>query len=208
MAMKYAIGQHGAKRREQRRLSRAHGERVTGKTHESEHTIGFAPLNQSAEGKRGKTKASRKLEKEAWAYQEVKSFHREHIGTGTQLTPDASGFTSDTYRQTQRDLIEEGNVSSAVQINQLGYAFLPKFTAKPDAPNRRAANDSFEHMVRNMDRVDYAEGKSIERVIVTAEDRAEMYLSRLVANGQGEGKGGWPSKEQIKTAKKLFEVKK
>ena len=71
MAMKYAIGQHGAKRREQRRLTRAHGERVTGNTHESEHTIGFAPLNQSAKGKRGESKASRKLEKEAWAYQEV-----------------------------------------------------------------------------------------------------------------------------------------
>jgi hypothetical protein len=206
MAMKYAIGQHGAKRREQRRLSRAHGEPVTGRTHESEHTIGFAPLNQSAEAKRGKSKASRKLEKEAWAYQEVKGFHRSHIGTGTQATEGLSGFNSDTYRQTQRDLIEKGNVSSAVQVNQLGYAFLPKFTAKPDAPNRRAANDSFEHMVRNMDRVDYAEGKGIERVIVTSEDRAEMYLSRLVASGQGEGTGGWPSIEQIKTVKKLFEA--
>ena len=204
MAMKYAIGQHGAKRREQRRLTRAHGESVTGHTHESEHTIGFAPLNQSAEGKRGKTKASRKLEKEAWAYQEVKGFHRDHIGTGTQTTDDASGFNSDTYRQTQRDLIEEGNVSSAVQINQLGYAFLPKFKAAPDAPNRRAANDSFEHMVRNMNKVDYAQGKTIERVVVSAEDRTEMYLSRLVANGEGEGPGGWPSKEQIKAAKKLF----
>jgi hypothetical protein len=61
-------------------------------------------------------------------------------------------------------------------------------------------------MVRNMDRVDYAEGKGIERVIVTSEDRAEMYLSRLVASGQGEGTGGWPSIEQIKTVKKLFEA--
>ena len=57
-----------------------------------------------------------------------------------------------------------------------------------------------------MDRVDYAQGKSIERVIVLPEDRAEMYLSRLVVNGQGEGPGGWPSNEQIKAAKKLFEV--
>ena len=61
-------------------------------------------------------------------------------------------------------------------------------------------------MVRNMDRVDYAQGKSIERVIVLPEDRAEMYLSRLVVSGQGEGPGGWPSKEQIKAAKKLFEA--
>ena len=58
MRVKYAIGQHGAKRREQRRLSRAHGERVTGRTHESEHTIGFAPLNESSNAKRGKSKAS------------------------------------------------------------------------------------------------------------------------------------------------------
>lgn len=206
MPLKYAIGQHGAKRREQRRLSRAHGERVTGRTHESEHTIGFAPLNQSGGAKRGKSKASRKLEKEAWAYQEVKAFHRAHIGTGTQNTADLSGFTSDTYRQAQRDLIENGDVSSAVQINQLGYAFLPKFTVKPEAPNRKAANDSFEHMVRNMNKVDYAQGKNVEQVSVSPSDRVEMYLSRLVINGKGKGAGGWPSKAQIKAAKNLFEA--
>ena len=206
MPLKYAIGQHGAKRREQRRLSRAHGEKVTGRTHESEHTIGFAPLNESANTKRGKSKASRKLEKEAWAYQEVKSFHRSHIGTGMRMDKDESGFNSISYRDSQRDLIEKGHVSSAVQINQLGYAFLPKFRANPDAPNRRAANDSFEHMVRNMNKVDYAQGKSVERVAVTPADKVEMYLSRLVVNGEGEGPGGWPSKAQIKAAKKLFDA--
>ena len=121
----YVIGQHGAKRREQRRLTEMYGERVTGRTHESEHTIGFAPLNETSGTKRGGSKIIRQLEKDAWAYQEEKPLHRAHIGTGTQNTPDLSGFNSDTYRETQRTLVEQGHISSAVQVNQLAYAFHP-----------------------------------------------------------------------------------
>ena len=69
----YVIGQHGAKRREQRRLTEMYGERVSGRTHESEHTIGFAPLNETSGTKRGGSKIIRQLEKDAWAYQEEKN---------------------------------------------------------------------------------------------------------------------------------------
>ena len=123
----YVIGQHGAKRREQRRLTEMYGERVSGRTHESEHTIGFAPLNETSGTKRGGSKIIRQLEKDAWAYQEEKPLHRAHIGTGTQNTPDLSGFNSDTYRETQRTLVEQGHISSAVQVNQLHTLSFPDF---------------------------------------------------------------------------------
>ena len=206
MASRYQIGQHGAKRREQRRLREAHGERVSGRTHESEHTIGFAPLNETSKMKRGGCKKARKLEKEAWAYQEQKVFHRAHIGTGMRMQADGSGFNSDTYRQAQRDLLEKGHVSSAVQINQLGYAFLPNFKVEPDSPKRRSANDSYTTMVQNMDRVAYATGCETKAVDVKQVDRVEMYLSRIVAMGEGEGPGGWPSEAQTDAAKKKFGV--
>ena len=206
MASRYQIGQHGAKRREQRRLCETYGERVSGRTHESEHTIGFAPLNDTSKMKRGGCKKARKLEKEAWAYQEQKGFHRAHIGTGTRQEADGSGFNSDTYRQAQRDLLESGHVSSAVQVNQLGYAFLPKFKAEPDSPKRRSANDSFTTMVQHMDRVAYATGCETKAVNVKPVDQVEMYLSRIIAMGEGEGPGGWPSEEQTAAAKAKFGV--
>lgn len=208
MASKYQIGQHGAKRREQYRLTQAHGERVSGRTHESEHAIGFAPINQSSKSKRGSSTKTRTLEKQAWAYQEQKPFHRAHIGTGSRGKNDLSGFNAKSYRKAQRDLLEKGDVSSAVQVNQLAYAFLPKFKAHPDTPKRRVANDSFKSMVKNMDKVGYAKNQDVKSVGIQPIDRAEMYLSRLAATGKGEGPSGWPSKAQISAAKKMFDVKK
>jgi hypothetical protein len=119
----YGPGMHGSKKKEQRRLSDTYGINVTGDTHESEHTVGFEPLNQSSGLKRGKEHRAKSLENRAPAYQEVKELHRDHIGTGTTNTRDESGMNSHEYRQAQRSLIETGDVSSAVQLNQLGYAF-------------------------------------------------------------------------------------
>ena len=197
----YVIGQHGAKRREQRRLTEIYGERVNGRTHESEHTIGFAPLNETSGTKRGGSKIIRQLEKDAWAYQEHKPMHRAHIGTGTQGSQDLSGFNSDTYRITQRSLVEAGNISSAVQVNQLAYAFLPGFQAPQPSLRLRIADDSFRTMVQNMDQVQFATDNDFDKRSVSKHDRLEMYLSRLVARGEGEGPSGWPSEAQIAEAK-------
>jgi len=203
--MSYVIGQHGAKRREQHRLTELYGERVNGRTHESEHTIGFSPLNEGSGVKRGGSSIIRKLEKDAWAYQEVKAMHRNHIGTGTKGTADLSGFTSDTYRATQRSLVEHGNISSAVQINQLAYAFLPGFSKHVTASPDKSADNSFGVMVSNMNEVRFAKGRDFETKPVSQEDRVEMYLSRLIARGEGKGPGGWPSAAQINAAKELID---
>ena len=206
MGSRYRIGQHGAKRREQRRLGNSHDTKVSGRTHESEHAIGFDVLKRTSNLKRGKCKKSRRLEKDAWAYQEQKQFHRDHIGTGSSGTPDESGFDADTYRECQRKSLEAGLVSDAIQINQLAYAFLPNFKEQPNTRARKAANDSYDEMVHNMDKVTYLQSTTLKSVEVTTEDKIEMYLSRIVAEGKGEGKGGWPSKAQIKDAKKKFRV--
>lgn len=198
---RYAIGQHGAKRREQKRLTELYGERVNGRTHESEHSIGFAPLNETSGTKRGRSTLIRRLEKDAWAYQEEKGMHRAHIGTGSRKTSDASGFNSDSYRSAQRSLVERGHVGSAVQLNQLAYAFLPGFQNGDKTASSKSSDDSFQMMVKQMDKVRYAHVKLFESKAVSKEDRLEMYLSRIVARGEGEGPGGWPSTDQIEAAK-------
>jgi hypothetical protein len=214
----YAIGQHGAKTREQKRLTEAFGFKVSGDTHESEHTIGFEPLNRTSGLERGSGGRAGSLENRAPAYQEMKPMHRAHIGTGTQADPDESGFSSQTYRDAQRALIETGDVSSAVQLNQLAYAFLPGFQAggreaghggeaplkraKPaESWERQAARDSYEKMVENMQSVTYAQGAEDRDMAVDATSRAEMYLARRAAET-----GDWPRAEEIDAAKKRFKV--
>lgn len=44
----YSPGQHGYKQNEQQRLSEQFGFRVLGSTHQSEHPIGFEPLNRTS----------------------------------------------------------------------------------------------------------------------------------------------------------------
>lgn len=198
---RYSMGAHGFKKSEQTRLKRLYKISVTGSTHESEHSIGFEPLNRSSGRKRGKSREAKLLENIAPAYQEVKSSHRDHIGTGTRMTPDESGFNSQTYRDTQRSLIESGDVSSAVQINQLGYAFDPDFRKAASTTGGKAARDSFNTMVENMSQVSYAEGLNVESVNVDATQQAEMYLARIQAET-----GQWPTAQQIKDAKQKFGV--
>ncbi|MFO0747779.1 MAG: hypothetical protein U1F43_19255 [Myxococcota bacterium] len=195
----YVLGQYGAKEREQRRLGEAHGTKVSGATHEAEHTIGFEPLNQTSGDKRKETPSARSLENKAWAYQEVKPYHRDHIGTGNQQTPDASGFTADSYRESQRALLESGDVSSAVQINQLGYAFDPRFQEERGEKATQIADDSYDTMVTNMDKVNYAQGAGTVEVGVDARQRAEMYLARRAAQT-----GKVPTVEEENAARARF----
>jgi hypothetical protein len=195
----YKPGMHGYKKSEQKRLSDAYDISVTGTTHESEHTIGFEPLNQTSGNKRGSNSTARSLENRAPAYQEVKGLHRDHIGTGTHGTADDSGFNSEDYRNSQRSLLEAGDVSSAVQINQLGYAFDPRMKGLPTTGEGRAATDSYDTMVANMNSVAYAQDDDEVTVDVDAKQKAEMYLARRTAIT-----GSFPTIEEENEARVKF----
>ena len=190
----YTPGRHGAKKREQGRLALApYHVPVTGSTHESEHPIGFEPIYRTGKGKRGKSKRAKRIENTAPAYQEVNAFHRDHIGTGTHGTADASGFNSDSYRASQRALLEAQAPAVAIQINQLPYAFDPTFRHDPTLPSvpLRQANDSFGQMVSEVDSfqiandyVDPTTGMHVERdqtVRFGDGDALEMLASRVTA---------------------------
>ncbi|RUS92873.1 hypothetical protein DSM106972_097980 [Dulcicalothrix desertica PCC 7102] len=184
---KYSPGQHGYKKKEQQRLSDQYGIPISGQTHQSEHPIGFEPLNRTSGLRRGAPGRSTQMDNKAPAYQEVRKAHEGHAGTGTNKNPDASGFNSRSYRDTQRQLLESGDVSSAVQINQLGYAFDPNFRRNAKTPQGLAANNSYNTMVNNMHTVEYAQGATNRTVRVGPYDRAEMRLARpAVETGQ------WP----------------
>lgn len=190
---RYGLGTYGFKKSEQKRAG------TSGLTHQSEHTVGFEVINRTSGEKRRVGERAHRLENNAPAYQEVLKLHRDHIGTGTSGKPDASDFNSQSYRDAQRSLIENGDVSSAVQLNQLGYAFNPEFHGNDE--ELKIADDSFRVMVENMKEVQYAKNTVDERVLVSPEQRTEMYLSRKAART-----GQWPTTDEIDEAKKKFGV--
>jgi hypothetical protein len=207
---KYDPGTHGAKKSEQKRLNtlyKASGVRVTGDVFHSEHTIGFAPLAETADVDRGKGDRARTLENQAYAYQEQKDFHVDNIGTGNKAMTDESGFNSKTYRSTQRSLVKSGNVSAAVQINQLTYAFQKNFKKTPqnnrEKTLREISNDSFNVMVSSMKKVTYAQEDENVTVNVSRRAQAEMYLGRRVAQT-----GLNPTRRDIEAANEMFETHK
>lgn len=163
---KYESGTHGAKNTEQGRLTKGYGQEVSGDTHESEHPIGFEPINQTnpeARGTKGRTKF---LENHAPAYQEVHDLHRDHIGTGTHAAADASGFNSASYRLAQRELLMQNNPQAAVQLNQLAYAFDSRFNhgaaghdpaLNIDRVDLMQANDSYFNMLNHVKKFDFAD---------------------------------------------------
>jgi len=190
---RYGLGTHGFKKREQKRVG------TSGQTHQSEHTVGFEVINRTSGEKRGVGDRARRLENNAPAYQEVLKLHRDHIGTGTSEKIDDSGFNSQSYRDAQRSLLENGDVSSAVQLNQLGYAFDDEF--QKGGKELDIADDSFKVMVENMKEIEYAKNAVHEKALVSLEQRAEMYLSRKVART-----GEWPTNDEIDEAKKKFGI--
>lgn len=191
---KYFIGMHGAKTREQKRLAELYGEKVTGKkgeaTHESEHPIGFEPINQTNENKRGKSDRAKRLENCAPAYQEEYDRHRAHIGTGNHNRPDDSGFNSESYRNSQRQLLLDDEPGVAVQLNQLAYAFDEDFELT-GMESQKQSNDSFQEMGKNVksfkfanDYTDKNSNQRIERDEVATfkpDDYQEMLASRATA---------------------------
>ncbi|MFN8397899.1 MAG: hypothetical protein U0176_24995 [Bacteroidia bacterium] len=181
-ASRYFPGQHGAKKREQLRLSRM-GQRVTGDTHESEHIVGFEPLARTAGGKRGKGERNRRLENTAPAYQEIKLLHRDNIGTGTHSEADASGFNSESYRDTQRSFLEQGEVGIAMQLNQLTYAFQDQSQVRGTVEERQS-NDSFAHMIRHSDAFTFAEGDQDKVVPMSPSEKFEVLVARFSMKNQ------------------------
>lgn len=191
---KYEAHEHGAKKREQERLTQDYGNKVSGSTHESEHTIGFEPLSQTGDLKRGKSPRAKEIENHAPAYQESVPMHRAHIGTGTTNQRDASGFNSHEYRNGQRSLLESNDVSSAVQLNQLGYAFSSDFQGETGW-QADAADDSYAHMVTGMDQVTYASGQGEQSASIPPMQKVEMLAARGAART-----GQWPGRDDLKNA--------
>ncbi len=199
---KYGEGTHGFKKNEQVRLNKLFpsSKPVSGKTYESEHTIGYAVLVLGAKDmKRGKSSDARKVENSAPAYQEVRELHRSHIGTGTRGRDKKVGFSSGSYRDAQRRLLKAHDVSSGVQINQLGYAFDPNLRKSGFKDKVKVATNSFDLMVRSMKSVGFSGGGGGETAPVTPEQRVEMYLARRVIL-----KGRFPTVEEENEARKLF----
>jgi len=202
---KYAPGTHGAKGREQKRLESTFGQKVSGSTHESEHPIGNSVLIETADAKRGKNQLVKDVENHAPAYQEYKQLHRDHINTGSNKTGENYGFDhTDKYREHQRAALLEGNAGNAVQLNQLDYAFNPEFKNKQDDVATKQANSSFVHMVNNMKSLGFVDDGEHTTIDVSADERAEMIGSRIIAKGLGEGPGGYLSPEQITKIRELI----
>jgi hypothetical protein len=203
---RYEEGTHGFKKKEQARLNKKLGRsrlKVSGLTYESEHTIGYAVLVLGANGmKRGKSSEARQVENRAPAYQEVKELHRGHIGTGSGGYDQVVGFSSGSYRDDQRSLLESHDVSSAVQINQLGYAFDPNLRKKSFEEKVEIATNSYDIMVSFMNQVGYIDGEDQKTAPVTPEQKAEMHLARRVAIT-----GLFPTVEEENEARKRFGVK-
>lgn len=224
--VRYGAGQHGAKSREQKRLKALYKRRVSGATHESEHTIGYAVL-AGGHLPRGESKDAQILENIAPAYQEVKVLHRDHIGTGSSSKPDETNMNAGQYREMQRGLLagdtdyhkslsnrpdnpigqsptERTNaVSNAVQINQLGYGqqLQNRDYSGIDKTELGQANNSYREMVNGMNSVTYVkDANNADSVSVLDHSKLEMILARYVAVT-----GKWPQQQVIEINKLIEE---
>lgn len=202
---KYRLGQHGFKTTEQRRLKQLLARTVSGRTHQSEHPIGFEVINRTSGLRRGgrglpttQRERVRNLENFAPAYQEQYQLHRDHIGTGSRGTVGRHGWNAQSYRDDQRTALESGDPALAVQLNQLGYAFDPNFQSSTGTAKDQA-DASYQTMVQNFPGFSYAQGSQNVQVGVTQKQKAEMHLARGAARS-----GNFPSKQQENQVRKLY----
>ncbi|OXM59823.1 RHS repeat-associated core domain-containing protein [Amycolatopsis vastitatis] len=192
----YDDGTHGAKGREQKRLTDLFDNRlkapggpakgkVSGDTHQSEHPIGYEVLGRGSDAKRGAGEQQKLLENHAPAYQEELRSHREHIGTGTSSRTAPSGFTAQSYRDSQRNALEAGDPNTALQLNQLDYAHQPTFHGKTGTLEGDIADNSFHHMVdKSVGKgVTYATGKGVNETTppLSTHDARELHAARDAA---------------------------
>ncbi|OLZ59641.1 RHS repeat-associated core domain-containing protein [Amycolatopsis keratiniphila] len=169
----YLDGTHGAKKREQNRLTekydnelKADGrEKVSGDSHESEHPVPYEAIGRGSGGARGSSHEQKDLENHAWAYQEAKPAHSSHIGTGnkgdqdlTEGSAKPSGFkNSQDYRDSERNALEGGDANTAIQLNQLDYAFRDGFKNTDGTLDGKIADDSYHKMIDDA----HASGKGL-----------------------------------------------
>jgi hypothetical protein len=183
-AGKYGGGSYGFREREKKRLGIETGVDVSGSNFEAEHAIGYKALaGDSKRFKRKKSPEANKLENEALSYYEQKGMHRKHIGTGSSSTTDESGFTSKSYREATRSLIQAGQIGDALQINQLAYAQLPDFRQSSQSSEGAAATNSYNYMVSNGGNVDYVDeaDDQLKTSSFSRSQREEAYVARVVA---------------------------
>jgi hypothetical protein len=230
----YQIGQHGNKLKEQDFLTDKSGFRVNGDNFQSEHSIGYEAIARPLPEKRGTAGLPSRIENTAPAYQEVRSAHEGHIGTGgkgsprDRARPDRTdlpdkfsdekkkpekgselekffkenpdrlipnpkhwgptrhqyGYRTDRYRDDQRAAIMDDRASDAVQLNQLGYARDQRHRDARGTIVGGIADTSFQRHVEHMGAVPYPEDSNTVRYTSppTAHQRAEMFLSREIAN--------------------------
>lgn len=183
------IEKYKDRRKEQKRLRQIFGKIVSGDTHQSEHYYGFAVLNKTS----GKLRReARKLEADAPAYMEVFNSHRAHPGTGSSSIIGPSGLSAETYRESQRALLESGDPSAAGQLNSLGYAFVPRFDAQAQSVEGRQAHNSFQAMINALQEVTYMQGDTLIHVPLSNEDRLEQLAARFAAENRR-----YPTKQEI-----------
>ena len=201
----YDEGTHGAKVREQKRLTakyenelKADGkDKVSGKTHESEHPVGYEVIGRNSGGKRGTGDQQKDLENHAWAYQEDAASHSAHMGTDNKKFTGDSGFTGQSYRDSQRNALEANDPNTALQLNQLDYSFHDAFKNSKDTVGGKIADDSYHNMVDKAHDsgkgLSYATGPGQNATTspLSGKDAAELHLARDTART-----GEWP--DQVK----------
>jgi hypothetical protein len=175
--IKMKIGQRGAKVSDQKRLMRIYKRKVSGRTHESEHVIGYSAVS-GALGRSGKGFEGL-FEKYLPAYQEVLEAHRDHVGTGSNIRGEKaeryvrmSGPTSgdEIYRRDQLEALcytpfsaPPTPISNAAQLNQLGYSDLYK-NGKYDSTSVSQANNSFFQMAKELKTLPFMVGDDMEKL--------------------------------------------
>ncbi|MDR0219482.1 MAG: RHS repeat protein [Enterobacteriaceae bacterium] len=163
---------------------------------------GYAHLGVSGKAPRA---ANRNIENAALAYEENDKAHKAHPGTGTSgviPNPDATNDNA-TYLDTMRNLLHSGDISSAIQINQMGYAYSDKFRELRAARKKTnfqdwgvnvAADNSFFYSVGKIkemyfvsndpwdkDKKIFTEEPIVKAVTITAKDKLESAISRIAA---------------------------
>lgn len=223
--MAAAIGTHGYKHSEQKRLSKIFKVRITGSTFESEHAVGFAAANTTNK----RRQELRDYENALPAYQEAKPMHRQHIGTGSNTWENVEigkngewlrGFRfgfgrrakpciesgDEFYRRSQRQALDEHRVGNAIQLNQLGYSVMYQHAPWRNQRDVAKADSSFAQMVINLTKFPYPyvppENGKQTMITVTPEEQAEMILSRLTMAG-----ASYPSYEVENAVRRFFKLK-
>jgi hypothetical protein len=175
-------GTYGYRRDERRFLEDEYDEPIDGnRTHQSEHTYGYAAMTSRSGGRRGGSTEMRAIEDRLPAYYETHRAHRDHVGTGSGRRRDpASGLTPQEYRDAQYTAASRDDPFTGVAMNQIGYAHQSSWHAQTGTTAGRQADDSFRRMVRSGAPVEYysAPGQSHRTRPLTRQEQADLEAAR------------------------------